>query len=275
MHVLPQALQAAGEIQQDRRFGQTNFLDVFAGANGDSAPVAASLPDIPEWSDSEKLKNEKEALDFYFSSHPLAQHEKELRRYASHTIESLASLGPNQEVLIGGMLTQVRFQNTKKARNGNSRYVRCRLEDFTGSTECVMWPDDFVRYKDEFKEDRICLVKATVERTREEPGLILTRVLSLEQAKLELTRWLRLTLNAEMHGAGEIQRMAGILQRAPGPCPVFLEIRDATGKRCRLKASEQFRVNPSTLCTSELEMLLGPERVEFYGQANGNGRNGK
>jgi DNA polymerase-3 subunit alpha len=275
MHVLPQALQAAGEIQQDRRFGQTNFLDVFAGANGDSAPVTASLPDIPEWSDSEKLKNEKEALDFYFSSHPLAQHEKELRRYASHTIESLASLGPNQEVLIGGMLTQVRFQNTKKARNGNSRYVRCRLEDFTGSTECVMWPDDFVRYKDEFKEDRVCLVKATVERTREEPGLILTRVLSLEQAKLELTRWLRLTLNAEMHGPGEIQRMAGILQRAPGPCPVFLEIRDATGKRCRLKASEQFRVNPSTLCTSELEMLLGPERVEFYGQANGNGRNGK
>jgi len=275
MHVLPQALQAAGEIQQDRRFGQTNFLDVFAGANGDSAPVAASLPDIPEWSDSEKLKNEKEALDFYFSSHPLAQHEKELRRYSSHTIENLASLGPNQEVLIGGMLTQVRFQNTKKARNGNSRYVRCRLEDFTGSTECVMWPDDFVRYKDEFKEDRVCLVKATVERTREEPGLILTRVLSLEQAKVELTRWLRLTLNAEMHGAGEIQRMAGILQRAPGPCPVFLEIRDATGKRCRLKASEQFRVNPSTLCTSELEMLLGPERVEFYGQANGNGRNGK
>ena len=52
-----------------------------------------------------------------------------------------------------------------------------------------MWPDDFVRYKDEFKEDRVCLVKATVERTREEPGLILTRVLSLEQAKVELTRW--------------------------------------------------------------------------------------
>jgi DNA polymerase-3 subunit alpha len=275
MHVLSQALQAAGEIQQDRRFGQTNFLDVFAGANGDSAPVAASLPDIPEWSDSEKLKNEKEALDFYFSSHPLAQHEKEMRRYSSHTIENLASLGPNQEVLIGGMLTQVRFQNTKKARNGNSRYVRCRLEDFTGSTECVMWPDDFLRYKDEFKEDRVCLVKATVERTREEPGLILTRVLSLEQARVELTRWLRVTLNAEMHGPGEIQRMAGILQRAPGPCPVFLEIRDASGKRCRLKASEQFRINPSTLCTSELEMLLGPERVEFYGQANGNGRNGK
>ncbi|HEV3115805.1 MAG TPA: DNA polymerase III subunit alpha, partial [Gemmataceae bacterium] len=275
MHVLPQALQAAGELQQDRRFGQGNFLDVFAGGDSEPAAVSATLPDIPEWPDSEKLKNEKEALDFYFSSHPLAQHEKDLRRFSTHTVESLGNLPANQEVLIGGMLTQIRFQNTKKARNGNTRYVRCKLEDFTGAAECVMWPDDFIRYKDEFKEDRVCLVKATVERTREEPGLILTRILTLQQAKMELTRWLRLTLSAEVHGPGEMQRLAGILQRAPGPCPVFLEVRDAGGKRCRLKASEQFRINPSTLCTSELEMLLGAERVEFHGQANGNGRNGK
>ena len=44
--------------------------------------------------------------------------------------------------------------NTKKARNGNSRYARCKLEDFTGAVECVMWPDDFVRFKDEFVDDQ-------------------------------------------------------------------------------------------------------------------------
>ena len=39
----------------------------------------------------------------------------------------------------------MRFMNTKKAgRNGNTRYVRCKLEDFTGPVECVMWPDEFV-----------------------------------------------------------------------------------------------------------------------------------
>ena len=32
------------------------------------------LLDVPEWPDAEKLKFEKEALDFYISSHPLAQH---------------------------------------------------------------------------------------------------------------------------------------------------------------------------------------------------------
>ena len=90
------------------------------------------------------------------------------------------------------MLTQVRFMNTKKARNGNSRYVRCKLEDFTGAAECVMWPDDFVRYKDEVHEDRVCFVKGAVERNREEPGLVLTRILSIEQAQRELARGLYL-----------------------------------------------------------------------------------
>src|SRR5579871_3718570 len=117
MAVVPKALQAAGELQQDRRVGQLNFLDSLASNSAEPPPVGQGLPDIPEWSDTEKLKNEKEALDFYFSSHPLTQHEHDLRRLASHTVEQLAQLAANQEVTLGGILTSIRFQMTKKARN--------------------------------------------------------------------------------------------------------------------------------------------------------------
>ena len=269
MAILPKALQAAGELQHDRRCGQRNFLDVFASSSAEPLSAASTLPDIPEWSDTEKLKNEKEALDFYFSSHPLAQHEDELRRLASHTVEQLGQLGANQEVILGGMLTQVRFQNTKKARNGNSRYVRCKLEDFTGAVECVMWPDDFLRYKDEFQEDRVCLVKGTVERTREEPGLVLTRVLSVPQAKQELTKWLKLALDLDALGPTAVEQLARVLQRSPGACPVYLDIRDASGRHCRLKVGESYRINPSATLTGELEMLLGPGAVQFHAHVNG------
>jgi DNA polymerase-3 subunit alpha len=270
--VLPMALQAAGELQEDRRSGQKNFFDVFEEDAAADPQASRSLPDIPEWPDSERLKYEKEALDFYFSSHPLAQHEKHLRTYATHRVENLANLTANQEVLLGGMLTQVRFQNTKKARNGNSRYVRCKLEDLTGAVECVMWPDDFTRYREDFVEDRVCLVRGTVERTRDEPGLILTRVISLEQAQHELTKWLRLSLHLGTHQPGHVERLANVLQRSPGSCPVYFDIRDGTGNRCTLKAGEGYRVNPATLALDEVEMILGSGRIEFCGAANGNGR---
>jgi DNA polymerase-3 subunit alpha len=274
MHVLPKALQAAGALQEDRRSGQRNFLEVFEGSAALTAETARTLPDIPEWPDAVKLKNEKDALDFYFSSHPLAQHEEDVRRFATHRVENLANLEANQEVTLGGILTQIRFQNTKRARNGNTRYARCRLEDLTGAVECVMWPDDFVRNKDEFKEDQVCLVKGTVDRTREELGLVLTRVFGLDKAKQELTKRLSVCLDLSVHNVNDIERLAKILEKTPGSCPVYLEVRDALGRRCRLKLGENYRVNPARLATTDLETIVGAGRVEFYGQANGNGRNG-
>jgi DNA polymerase-3 subunit alpha len=274
MHVLPGALQAAGELQEDRRSGQRNFLDIFASSSPEPVTGAQALPDIPEWSNTEKLKNEKEALDFYFSSHPLAQHEEDLRRFVKFTLDKIGGLPPNQEIIAGGMLSQVRFMNTKKARNGNTRYVRFRLEDFTGSVECVMWPDDLVRHKEDIQEDRICLLQGVVERSREEPGLIVNRIFSIDQAKREMTKLVKLSFSLGRHGPSSIDAVARVLKRSPGPCPVQVDVYDAVGKRCRLKSSEAFYINPATLLTTELEMILGQGRVEFFGPANGNGRTG-
>jgi DNA polymerase III subunit alpha len=265
------ALQAATELQQDRRRGQGNFFDMLD--SDEATRPGAVLPDVEEWPSSEKLRYEKEALDFYFSSHPLAQHADDLRHFSTHSTDMLVNLGPNQEVVIGGMLTQVRFQNVKKARNGNFRYVRCKLEDLNGNVECVMWPDEFVRFKDEFQEDRPCFVKGAVERTREEPGLVLTQVLSIEMAKRELARSLGVYLKLGQHTLTVIDQLGQLLQKSRGACPVYLIVADDAGKQAQLRLGEGFRVNPATVPIRELEEIVGAGRVRFAGP--GNGRNGK
>lgn len=272
MAVLGRGLQAAAERQQDLRLGQMNLFDMADNARPEETnSTAEALPDLPEWSESEKLKNEKEALDFYFSSHPLAQHADELQRYATHSAEQLGNLQAGQEVILGGMLTQVRFRNTKTARNGNSRYVRCKVEDFTGAVECVMWPDDFVRHKDDVQEDHVCFAKGTVERTREEPGLVLTRILSIEQAQRELTRGLWLLLNLGTGSDQTIDAIARVLGRAPGTIPVFLTMRDGAGKKASIKLGEGYRINPMSFPVGEMEAILGAGNVKFHA----NGRNGR
>ncbi len=268
MHLLPRALQSAGDLQDDRRSGQRNFLDVFETA-APAAQARHTLPDIPEWTSSEKLKYEKESLDFYLSSHPLAEHEKELRRFSSHAVEQAAQLGDKQEVVLGGMLTEIRFQNTKKARNGNTRYVRCKVEDFTGRMECVMWPDDLARTKDEFVDDRITLVRGSIDCTQERPLIVISRLYTLEQARQELTRGLWLRLKEEGSALTHIDHLAQLLRRAPGQCPVTLVIADLGGRRCRLKLGEDYRVDPTNLPIDELEMVVGSGGVEFHGGSNG------
>jgi DNA polymerase III subunit alpha len=267
LHAVPRALLSAGARQEDKRRGQRSLFDASGGdepgMTGRAESAAEALPEVPEWPDAEKLKYEKESLDFYFSSHPLAQWEKEIRRYSSHTMEELKHLQSEKEVTLGGMLTQVRFMNTKKARNGNSRYVRCKIEDLTGVVECVMWPDDYVRYKDEVVEDRVCFVKATVERTRDEPGLIVNRVLSIEQAQRELARGLYLLLKPGVHRPQHIDALRSILGRSPGGCPVFLTVRDQSGKDAVLKLGREYAVNAGSYPHDELTALLGEGCVKL------------
>jgi hypothetical protein len=122
------------------------------------------------------------------------------------------------------------------------------------------------------REDNICFVVAAVERTREEPGLVVTRVLTVDQVKQERTTGLVLYFHPKEHGKQHMEQAVRILQRSQGACPVFLCVHDIAGKRALLKASQEFRVNPRTVAKAELETLLGVGRVVFSRQSNGNGR---
>jgi len=267
------ALQAASQAQDDKKHGQLNLFEAMESANGDGEPAGAEgLRNIPEWPPLEKLKFEKESLDFYISSHPLGQYDETLKRFASHAAVNLRDCEPSQEVFLGGMLTLVRFMNTKKARNGNSRYARFKLEDFSGTVECVMWPDDYVKYKDLVVEDKICFISAVVERKSDEPSVQVTKVWTMEQGQLERTTGLVLVMDLTDNDEADLQKLESIksvLSRSRGHIPVFVHLRDGAGKWLRMKAGEELKINPATIVKADLETILGPGCVEFSRQGNG------
>lgn len=264
---LSAAVQNAEVRQKDKQSGQMTFFDMLEpAANGDgeaASDTESSLPNVPRWTNTEQLKAEKEALDFYFSSHPLAEFDKELKRFITHEIGKLRDLENGQEVRIGGMITQVRFMNTKKG----DRFVRCKLEDFTGQAECVMWPSDYSRYKEAFVDDKIYLYEASVEwGDREDPIIVLRRLLSIDQARKELTKGLILKLALGRHGRESIDGIERILKRTPGPCTVYLVVRDPAGRSAQLRLSDELKVHPAQVNVTELEMLLGEGAVVFTGR---------
>jgi DNA polymerase-3 subunit alpha len=137
-----------------------------------------------------------------------------------------------------------------------------------------MWSDDLALNKDEVRDDRVCFVRATVNRKREDPVLVLNRILSIEQAQRELTKGLVLLLRLDMRPE-VIDAIGRTLQRASGPCPVYLGFKDGAGKKALLKLSNDYGINPATVPVGELETLLGAGCVKFSAPMNGNGRNGK
>jgi DNA polymerase-3 subunit alpha len=265
MGVVPRAIQSATDRQADRRLGQGNLFGAFAaeGAAAASNEPKETLPDVPPWTETDKLKYEKEVLDFYLSSHPLAQNEKLLARYRSHSTLDMKSLPADQEATLAGMFAQIALKTTQKARNGNSRYFLARIEDLSGSAKCVMWPDDFARVKEEIKDDQPYIIKGTVDRRREEPTLVINRILTLEEARRELARGLYLLLRLGRTQTDDIDRLAAVLRQARGSCPVYLTIKDGADKNCLLKLGRDFAIDPSTFPQDELEAILGPNSVRL------------
>jgi DNA polymerase-3 subunit alpha len=274
MTVLPRAFQAAAARLRDLQQGQLSLFEALEEAGPTAAAPAETLPDVPEWPEQEKLRYEKEALDFYFSSHPLAQHEGVLSRFSQKSIADLKNLPPGQEITVGGMLSSVRFQNTKSARNGNTRYARFNIQDLSGQIECVIWPDDLARQTLEPADDLVCFVRGCIDpkSSKERPLLMLTRLLTIEQAQRELTKLMIVSLRLGEHQPSHIDALARALKRTPGTCPVFLDVRDGNGKWARLKLPDEYRVNPLAVATAELEAVIGPGCIKFSGPVNGSAR---
>ena len=101
-----------------RRLGLFDVLDGAAHAaakangNGHVAPPS-NLPDLPELSEAERLANEKKALGFYMSSHPLTRHATLLQALATHRVGELAGVAEKTEVILGGMIANVQVRNVQ------------------------------------------------------------------------------------------------------------------------------------------------------------------
>ena len=75
---------------------------------------------------------------------------------------------------------------------------------------------------------------------------------------------LRMTLGQQ--GPDAVDRIASILRRTPGPCVVYMQVRDANQREARFKLGDEYKVHPGEVKVDELEMLLGPGAIIFTGK---------
>jgi DNA polymerase-3 subunit alpha len=266
---LTKAFESADQKAADRKRGQGGlFDDMMAAAEEDgTVPPDHGLPDVPEWPDAERLKFEKEALDFYISSHPLAQHDEQLKRFRTHDAAQATRLRPGESVLLGGMVTQL--QPRTVAKNGK-RWAMFYLEDFTGQCKCILWSEEYARFKDVAADDAVVLLEGVVEwREGASSGdVIVKRVLTTDEARKEMTRSmvLRVPYSEDEEALRKLDAVSLVLKRYRGQTPVFLSVRDANGRQVQLRLNDEFRVNPASIKLDELEMLLGRGSVIFAGR---------
>jgi DNA polymerase-3 subunit alpha len=260
MAVVDRALQSGASASADRRSGQKNLFGA-DDADEEDAGAANDLPKLPEWREKEKLASEKEVLGFYLSSHPLTQHEKTLAAYCTHNTTELAGLTHRTEVMVGGLISAIKFSHTKNARAGTTqtKYAMFDLEDTSGAVRSILWPDQFALHGDLVEADRIVVVRGVVDRRpgSEEVNLIVNELIPLDELKARYTGGVIIRVDEQKHGERGLAQLREILRGYPGKKTLRLRLALADGTGVEL-ACDNRRVEPNMEMQRRVDELLGP-----------------
>ena len=272
--VVDRALQAGVSALADRRTGQKNL---FADMEDDARAEPVALPDVPEFEERQRLAMEKEVLGFYLSSHPLAEHEKTLATYCSHTTTSLTDVPHREEVILGGMISAIKFAHIRKVRPGSTatKYANFDLEDMHGAIRCILWPDDFLKCGEFVQPDAIVLAQGVVDRRGgDEANLIVNELTPLDQLDARYTRGVVIRIDQQRHGNEILPKVREIVRGYPGSRDLELLLVLEDGTRVHLK-SQGLSVEIDPQLRSRVDDLLGPGCFQLVTSppkpANGNG----
>ena len=260
---LDHAFSEAQTRQGDRESGQVGLF-------GEAAPLTAHrspLPDVPPWSEHDRLAREKAVLGFFISGHPLARYRLEVELFGTRTTATLGQWS-DQKVRVGAVVTTVKRQISKKT---GAEYARLTLEDFHGTAEALVFPEAWAKLNEVIRTDRALLLSGSHsarDRGEEQAPFIVEAAQPLDELKASgaIGVALRWSPDAPVDAT---RAVAALCAAHPGPAPVLLEWSDEGGVRpltpgevARLR-SRSLRVDAADDLLAALRELVGRDRVHL------------
>ncbi len=188
------------------------------GDDESGAGSALQLVDVPEWSERDRLLNEKQALGFYLSGHPFHGFEAEVRQFAKILLKDLQ---PRPEaVLLAGILYGQRVRNSRRGR-----MALLALDDGSARVEVVVYSELFNEKRAVIQDDHLLIVEGRVSFDEFSGGMrvVADNVFDLEQARARYAKCLELSINGQAN-AGRLKQILSAYQ--PGSCPVLIHYRN-------------------------------------------------
>jgi DNA polymerase-3 subunit alpha len=249
------AMEAGQRVWRDRECGQGGL---FGDLPGEAETPARPLPDVPDWTEKDKLAGEKELLGFWVTGHPLDRYADKIAELATHDSQSLDGLNKGAEVAICGVLTGIARKRNKEGKP----WAAMMLEDLAGSVEALVFANSYERLATEVMEDQAVLVRGlALPEENASPKISVQEIVPLDNARIDLPTLISIRVwlgrNGTVDKAGALE---DLFRRKPGDTQV----------RLRLEAPKDFsvlldvpaKVRPDREFKTALEAICGAECLE-------------
>ena len=271
--ILDTALHEASLRQQERESGQVSlFGDI--GSSRPAVPDAQSpvtghdahrLPNIAPWSEAERLSKEKEILGFYISGHPLQPFQLECELFATHQVSQLGTWS-SEPMALGVVITAIKKQVSKRS---GSEFARLTVEDFSGSTEVLIFPEKWSAIGARIRSDIPVLIKGGYskrDRDVDAPTFIVESVTPFSELAFSGQVGVAITIGGGVDVTPAVlQDVRAVIETHSTGSTVApaLEVRWRDGNGGARLRSRSLRLPASHAALTELRALLGPDRVHL------------
>jgi DNA polymerase-3 subunit alpha len=185
---------------------------------------------------------------------------------------------------LGVVVTAVKRQVSKRS---GAEFARLTVEDFSGSSEVLVFPENWSVLSDRIRTDVPLLVRGGYSRRdqgAENPTFIVESVQRFEELRIAG----QVTVAIELSGAAKadvkngralaegeamgtlpapllpqvMQDVRAVAEAHPGAAPLEIRWSDGNGTQARLR-SRSIKVSATSAALTELRALLGSERVRL------------
>lgn len=231
-----------------------------AQGSEDSVEDEPSLPVARPFEPHEMLKQEKAMLGFYVSSHPLDEWKEDVARFSNASLTDAHTLRADTTCTVGGMLSSVRITVVKNGRSAGQKMAMITIEDHGGTLDGVIFSKSYAEYQHLLVADSIVLLEGKIDRRREEPNLIIEKVIPIEEAAVRKTETVRVVIK-DTDGEGQrreyngaLSALRNMMRQSPGSARVVFEVH-AAGNVVYLQ-TDRYRVKPTASLPGQIDAIL-------------------
>ncbi|MFZ0933223.1 MAG: DNA polymerase III subunit alpha [Bryobacteraceae bacterium] len=253
--VVEGAMEAGQRVHRDRESGQAGL---FGEMMGGAEPHDEPLPNVPDWTEKDKLAGEKELLGFWVTGHPLDRYQEKIAELATHDTGNLEGLGKNAEVALCGVLRGIARKRNKEGKP----WVALTIEDQQGSVDGMVFASSYERLAPQVVEDQAVLVRGLILPEENAPPKVSVQdIVPLEVARVDMPSVISIRVWLGRNGGTDkAAALDQLFKRKPGETQV----------RLRLEAPRDFsvlldvpaKVRPDKEFRAALEAICGAECLE-------------
>ncbi|MCM3469189.1 DNA polymerase III subunit alpha [Brevibacillus borstelensis] len=248
--------EAMGKATSKRSERDADQLNLFAGdSQADSLRQPSEYPEVPPFSSSQQLKEERDLLGVYLSGHPLDQYSHLFNRPEVHAVSALSECSREQTVKIVGMITEEKRIQTKKGEP----MAFLMLEDKTAQVETVVFPKVYAKYAELLKKEQVVVAEARIDHQDDIVKLIANRfwdAASLPKPSMEPVLFVK--ISAEQEHDSTLHSLQRLFVEKRGTIPVVLYYE---GKRRTIRLPDAIRVEVDESFLEQAREIVGRDSV--------------